>query len=390
MKPVYLVDYARSAFTRAHPSKPEVDQFADIRGDQLLAQLIDHTLDKADYSGTEVDDLTVGCALPVKEQWNFGGRYPLYLSTLGEQCSSRSIDQQCGSGLAAMRFAAMNIASGTAEIAMAGGYEHMTRVPMGAQLFKEGVLTVPQISKQDYDVDILMNMGLTAEALAAVANIGRTQMDEFAYSSHQKAAAAEQAGFFKGEIVALKNTAGQTVEKDACIRADATCERLATLRSVFKEEGLVTAGNSSPLTTGAALAVLMSEEAMTRTNARPLARIVTCVDFGTKPELMGQGVVPAVEKALTIAGLTAQDIDFWEINEAFSVVPLYALEALKIEAVRVNVKGGALALGHPMGASGIRLAGTLAHILEQEGGRYGCASACIGGGQGIAMIIEKI
>lgn len=390
MKPVYLVDYGRSAFTRAHPFKPEVDLFADIRGDQLLAKLIDNILDRGNYGPSEVDDLTVGCALPVKEQWSFGGRYPIYMSALGEQCSSRSIDQQCGSGLSAIRSAALNIASGAADIAMAGGYEHMTRVPMGPTLFKEGVLTVPEISEENYDVALMMNMGLTAENLAEVSAIGRQEMDEFSCLSHQKAANALQAGFFDQEIVPLTNNAGVTVSKDACIRGDTTAEKLSQLRSVFKEDGLVTAGNSSPLTTGAALAVLMSEEAVLRTGAKPLARIVTCVDHGTKPELMGQGVVPAVLKALRIAGLSTQQIDHWEINEAFSVVPLYAMKTLGLNASAVNVNGGALAIGHPMGASGIRLAGTLAHILEQKNGRYGCATACIGGGQGIALIIERL
>ncbi|PCI54601.1 MAG: acetyl-CoA acetyltransferase [Alphaproteobacteria bacterium] len=390
MKPVYLVDYGRSAFTRAHPFKPEVDLFADIRGDQLLAKLIDNILAKASYGPAEVEDITVGCALPVKEQWNFGGRYPIYLSTLGEQCSSRSIDQQCGSGLSAIGYEALKIASGAVDIAMAGGYEHMTRVPMGPTLFKEGILTVPEISEDDYDVAVVMNMGLTAENLAQKANIGRTEMDDFACSSHQKATAAKDTGFFDQEIVPLENNAGLMVEKDACVRAETTYEKLSQLRSVFKEGGLVTAGNSSPLTTGAALCVLMSEEAMARTGKKPLARIVACADHGTKPELMGQGVVPAVEKALRMADLAVDQIGYWEINEAFSVVPLYAMKTLGIDEGLVNVNGGALAIGHPMGASGIRLAGTLAHILRQENGRYGCATACIGGGQGIALIIERL
>jgi len=392
MKNVYLVSYSRSAFTRAHPYKQEIDLFADISGDQLLAQLINHQLKEGNFSGEEVDDLSIGCALQVKEQWSFGGRYPILLSQLGDQCASRSIEQQCGSGLAALRFSALNIASGAADIAMAAGYEHMTRVPMGPSLFEQGILQVPDINRYNssYEMDVVMNMGLTAENLASSKHFSRIQMDKFSETSHQKASIARDAGFFQGEIIPLINMNNLKVVKDACIREETTAEKLSQLKPAFKENGLITAGNSSPLSTGAALIVLMSEEALLKTGMKPLARIVSIADRGTKPEMMGQGVIPAVEKALNIAGLKANDIDFWEINEAFSVVPLYAQQYFNIKNKQLNIKGGALALGHPLGASGIRLAGTLARILISEESRYGCAAACIGGGQGIAMIIERM
>tara|TARA_R110001592_G_scaffold5627_5_gene30992 strand:+ start:8354 stop:9532 length:1179 start_codon:yes stop_codon:yes gene_type:complete len=392
MKNVYLVSYSRSAFTRAHPYKKEVDLFADISGDQLLAQLIDHQLEKGNFDGEDVDDLSVGCALQVKEQWNFGGRYPILLSKLGDQCASRGIEQQCGSGLAALRYSALNIASGSADIAMAAGYEHMTRVPMGPSLFEQGILEVPDVSNYDssYDMDVVMNMGLTAENLANKTHITREQMDVFSEASHRKASLARDEGFYQGEITPLFNNNKLEVTEDACIRKETSVDKLSQLKPAFKENGFITAGNSSPLSTGAALIVLMSEDALIKTGMKPLARIVSIADRGTKPELMGQGVIPAVEKALTVAGLTANDIDFWEINEAFSVVPLYAQQHFNIKDKKLNIKGGALALGHPLGASGIRLAGTLARILTSEKSRYGCAAACIGGGQGIAMIIERI
>jgi len=391
MKDVYLVSYSRSAFTRAHPFKKEVDLFADISGDELLTQLIDHQLAEGSFGGEDVDELSIGCALQVKEQWNFGGRYPVLLSQLGDQCASRGIEQQCGSGLAAIRYSALSIASGAADITMAAGYEHMTRVPMGPSLFEQGVLAVPDIARNpDYDVDVVMNMGLTAENLANNKGITREQMDSFAETSHRKSSLARDEGFFQGEITPVINTAKVEVTQDACIREGTTADKLSQLKPAFKEGGLITAGNSSPLSTGAALIVLMSKEALIKTGMKPLARIVSIADRGTKPELMGQGVIPAVEKALSVAGLKATDIDFWEINEAFSVVPLYAQQYFNINDDQLNIKGGALALGHPLGASGIRLAGTLARILTSQESRYGCAAACIGGGQGIAIIIERM
>ncbi|QEW07267.1 acetyl-CoA C-acyltransferase [Nitrincola iocasae] len=389
MKPVYLSHYRRTAFTRAHPKKPEVDAFSSLSGPALLAKLIDEVLDTTQLQTDQVDDLSLGCALGVKEQWSFGGRYPILQTAIGDQCASRMIDQQCGSGLAAMRMASLNIASGGADIALAGGYEHMTRVPMGPALFKEGILTVPQL-QPDYDVARVMNMGLTAESLAKLGDISRETMDRFACRSHQLASAAREQGFLAGEILAVDTPAQAGYSLDACIRESTTLETLSALKPAFDENGQITAGNSSPLTSGAGLAVLMSEQALQTSGLEPLARVVACVDRGTRPELMGQGVVPAVEKLLALTGLRAEQIDFWEINEAFSVVPLYAIQTLQLDAERVNIHGGALALGHPLGATGIRLAGTLARTLQQQQGRYGIAAACIGGGQGIALLLEGI
>lgn len=391
MTTAYLVDYARTAFTRAHPRKPEVDAWSGDRGHVLLSQVIDGLLDRARVPGTEIEDLSVGCALPVKEQWSFGGRYPQWLSSVGIQCPTRQIDQQCGSGLAALRTTAREIEAGAIDMGLAGGYENMSRVPMGPTLFQEGVLTVPEAlqGREDLDLTVAMNMGLTAERLARENGLSREDMDAFAVQSHQKAALAEQEGWFAGERLALRNAEGQPVETDANIRPDTTADKLAELKPAFSEDGDVTAGNSSPLTTGAGAALLMSEAAMKRHGLAPMARMVAVADCGVPPETMGAGAAVAAERALRIAGLTASDVDAWEINEAFSAVPLYAIRSLEIDPDRVNLFGGALALGHPLGATGIRLAGTLARALQHRGGRYGCATACVGGGQGIAMIIER-
>lgn len=388
MKPIYLTHYQRSAFTRAHPKKTVLDDFAELSGVTLMSRLIDHCLQETAVSAESVDDLTLGCALGVQEQWSFGGRYPVLQSKLGDQCASRLLDQQCGSGLAALRYASLLIASGAADIALAGGYENMTRVPMGPHLFEQGVLTVPPMQAH-YDVDKVMNMGLTAEDLAIKGQISRYEMDEYACRSHQHAALAQQQAFFDAEIVALEKADGEQVQRDACIRPETDMATLAALRPAFKQQGCVTAGNSSPLTSGAALAMLMSESALLQTGMQPLARVIACVDRGTQPELMGQGVVTAIQKLLHHTGVDAQQIDFWEINEAFSVVPLYAIKQLQLDPERVNIHGGAIALGHPLGASGIRLAGSLSRILQQQQGRLGVAAACIGGGQGLAMLIER-
>lgn len=389
MNPVYLTYYKRSAFSRAHPKKTEVDAFAQLRGDSMLAQLIEGALHKGAIDSQSVDELTIGCALGIKEQWSFGGRYSVLQTELGDQCASRSLDQQCGSGLAAIRSASLNIASGSADIALAAGYENMTRIPMGPSLFAEGSLTVPPDCRSEYNLEIALNMGLTAENLMRHAGISRQQMDSFALNSHQRADAAQQRGFFADEIQALDTGESNSCALDANIRAQSSLEQLAQLHPAFDPEGQITAGNSSPLTSGAALCVLMSEAALAKTGTKAIARILGVADRGVKPELMGSAVVPAVERLLQQFKLNAQEIDLWEINEAFSVVPLFAIEQLDIDPLRVNINGGALALGHPLGATGIRLAGTLARALAENNGRYGIAAACIGGGQGIALLIER-
>ncbi|MCH8531735.1 MAG: acetyl-CoA C-acyltransferase [Saccharospirillum sp.] len=393
MNPVYLTHYQRTAFSRAHPKKVGVDSLADWPADRLLALLIDHSLEVSGIGPDRVDDLSLGCALAVKEQWSFGGRYPLMQSRLGDQAATRMIDQQCGSSLAALRFGMMTIGCGAADIALAGGYEQMTRVPMGPALFKEGTLgvpTMPEHNGKTYEMGVALNMGLTAERLAEQSGISRAQMDAFACRSHQRAHQAQKQGFFKNEILPVAVSGSESFSQDACIRPDTQPDALAQLPAAFSENGDITAGNSSPLTSGASLAMLMSEVALEETGATPLARVVACADRGTRPELMGQGVVPAVQRLLLKSGLTVSDIDLWEINEAFSVVPLYAQQRLGIADDKLNIQGGALALGHPLGATGVRLAGTLARSLQITQGRYGIAAACIGGGQGIALLVERV
>lgn len=395
MRDVYLADYARSAFSRAHPRKPEVDAWADTRSDALLASVLDGLLARSGVDGAAVEDLSIGCALPVKEQWSFGGRYPLWLAKhlgpQGQACATRQIDQQCGSGLAALRSTAREIQAGVVEVGMAGGVENMTRVPMGPALFKEGVLTSPQaLQTADWlALDVVLNMGLTAERLAKIAGISREAMDALAFSSHQRAAAANVAGHFDAERLILNNAAGEPVSADSNIRADTSAERLAGLDPVFMQGGVVTAGNSSPLTSGAAATLLMSEAALRQHGISPLTRVVAIADCGVKPEEMGAGAATAIQRALKQAQLTPDKIGVWEINEAFAAVPLHVMGELSLDPESINIWGGAMALGHPLGATGIRLAGTLSRLLHARQQRFGCAAACIGGGQGIAIILER-
>jgi acetyl-CoA C-acetyltransferase len=251
----------------------------------------------------------------------------------------------------------------------------------------------PKLMRRTEAWDMLtgMNMGLTAELLAEKQGYSRAQLDAFAVRSHRRAAAALDQGFLQGEIMPLSadgTSATPGFALDQSIRPETSLADLAQLKTVFKADGLITAGNSSPLTVGAAAMVLMSEELAKSRGLAPTARILTTATAGVRPELMGTGPVPAAQKALRHAGLNIQDIDYWEINEAFSVVVLHAAEQLGLNLDQINVHGGALAIGHPLGATGIRLVGTLARTLQLTETQRGCATACVGGGQGIATVIE--
>ncbi|MGY0398804.1 MAG: thiolase family protein [Ostreibacterium sp.] len=259
-KDVYIVAYKRSAFSRAHPDKKGIDLFKDIRGDELLATLIKDNIKKAHYSENDIDDLTIGCALNVKEQWSFGGKYPAYMADLGFQCASRMVEQQCGSGIAAIKIAMLSIASGHANIAYASGYENMSRIPMGPTLFDQGMITNPVNKVPDhYDMNTILNRGITAENLAKKGNISRVEMDEFAFNSHTKANHSVKSNFLNEEILIIKPPQG-VADKDTNIRPEINIKKLSELNSAFIENGDITAGNSSPLTSGAGLITLMSTE----------------------------------------------------------------------------------------------------------------------------------
>ncbi len=393
MRDVVIASYVRSAQSRCRPNDPGRDWLFKIRTDDLLAKLLPVAISRAGLEARDVDDFIVGCAQGVGENFSIGGRVPTLLANLDKRTSSKQVDEQCGSTMAALQIGFMEIAQGFADVVMCGGMEHMGRIPMGGdgkidlnlRLFSDPSLL-------HWDFMTAMNMGLTAENMAAM-GYQREDMDAWGARSHQLAYKAQQEGFFEGEILPVDVPQADgtimTVDTDQAVRPDATAEDMAKLRPVFKKNGTIHAGNASPLNAGASALVLMDRETAEAKGIKPLARIVSIGFAGVEPNIMGTGPVPSTIRALKAAGLEASDIDYWEINEAFAVVALYAIKELGIDPDKVNVKGGGIAIGHPLGATGGRLVGTLARILQQEGGRYGCATMCVGGGQGVAMIIEN-
>jgi acetyl-CoA C-acetyltransferase len=276
--------------------------------------------------------------------------------------------------------------------------EHLTHIPNGPPLEERGFIDInhrlfTQEEYKHWDILTTIRMGLTAEKLFSQTKFTREDMDRWAVRSHELAAKALKDGFFKGEILPIEaeQSDGTTmiVDRDQSIREDATYEALVALKPAFKTDGAVTAGSSSALTVGAGCTLLMSKETAKKKKIQPLATIRSIGVAGVDPTIMGVGPVPSTLKALQKAKLNVKDIDYWEINEAFCIVTLNCIKELGIDADKVNVMGGGIAIGHPLGATGIRLVGTLARILQLKGGRYGCATACVGGGQGVTTIIEK-
>ena len=398
MKEVVIAGYLRTALSRSRPNDPARDWFHKLRSDDLLAKLLPELIRRTGIQAKEIDDFIVGSALGVTEQWSYGGRFPIFLANLPETIAAKFIDQQCGSSMAGIQVGFMEIAMGFADIVMVGGMEHMTRVPMGAMANKSGGITInPRLftdpAYNHWDMMTTMNMGLTAEKLFSQSQFTKEDMDRWGTRAHQRAAQAQKEGFFKGEIFPIEAEQADgkkiVVDCDQAVRQDATLEGMKDLKPAFKPDGVITAGNSSPLNAGATSMMLMSKETAKKKGVKPLATIRAIGFAGVDPSIMGIGPVPASRKALKAAGLEVKDIDYWEINEAFCIVALNCIKELGIDPDRVNVKGGGTAIGHPLGATGIRLVGTLARILEAQKGRLGLANACVGGGQGVATIIER-
>jgi len=391
---VVLIDYLRTPFSRSRPKEPDKDLFNCWRMDQLAAKLMNTIIERIKLDPVLIDEVIVGTGNPILETNTAGGRYPLLLGKLPVSIAAQQIDTTCGSSLNGVRTAAMSIASGYADIIFICGTEHMTHVPLDG-----GGATRPPYDlwidhQYDYlDMDNARNLGLTAEKLLKKTSYTRADMDAWAVRSHQLAAKAQKEGYFKEEImpveVTLADGSKQILEHDVCVRADTSMEALAGLKPAYKPDGKITAGNSSPLNAGATCMLVMSREKADSMGLTPLASFVSFGVAGVEPSTMGEGPVPATQKALKYAGMKINEIDYFEINEAFSIVPMYAIKELGINPDRVNVKGGALAIGHPLGASGLRLIGTLARILQKENAKFGSASMCCGMGQGVACIIKK-
>ena len=398
MREVVIAGYLRTAQSRSRPNDPSKDCFHQLRSDELLAKLLPEVIGRTGLAPGQIDDFLVGSALGVSEQWTFGGRDPLFLADLPDTIAAKFIDQQCGSSMACVHVGFMEIATGAADVVLAGGMEHMTRVPMnmvagGSDIISKNPKLFEDERYRHWDMPTTVNMGLTAEKLFSRTDFTREDLDRWGARSHELASSAIENGFFSGEIlpVEVKQEDGSTttIDRDQSVRSNATFEGMAGLKPVFRENGVITAGNSSPLNAGASAMVLMSKDKARAEGVTPLATIRSIGFAGVDPTIMGHGPVPASRKALSMAGLTAGQIDFWEINEAFCIVALNCIKELSIQPEKVNVMGGGTAIGHPLGATGIRLVGTLARILEARQGRYGCANACCGGGQGVATIIER-
>jgi len=388
---VVIIDYLRSPFSRSRPKEPEKDLLNGYRMDEVLAMLWNEMIKRNKLDPKEIDEAITGTANPLLENFTFGGKFPAFYANLPFEISTQQVDQQCGSALCGVRTGAMSIACGYADVVLCGGIEHMTHIPMGgggAIKYPDGLINDPKYKR--IDLMFSVNMGFTAQKLQEMAGITREDMDKFALRSHQLAGQSKE--WLKGEImpveITLPDGSKQKFDYDASVRGDTTLEQLAGLKPAYKPDGTITAGTSSPLNAGATAMLIMSKDKAKKLGLKPIASFVSFGVAGVDPTIMGEGPVPSTKKALAAAGLKAKDIDYWEINEAFAVVTLRAVQEFGLKWEQVNVHGGAMAIGHPLGASGIRLVGTLARVLQEKKGKYGVATMCEGGGQGIAAIIK--
>jgi len=398
MEEAVIVSYLRTPFSRSRPREPERDVFNSLRMDDMAGRLVQEMIQRTKINPEEIGDVITGTAMPVLEQWLYGGRTINFLAKLPFNVPAQGIDRQCVSSMSTIHQGAMEIMLGYSDIVISCGIEHMTHIPAlgGGGQGQVPVQPNPRLFTEEFkewDMMTTMNMGLTAEKLFAETTFTREDMDRWALKSHQMAAKAVEEGYFKGEILPVEAVQAdgtkRVFDNDLSIRGTTSMEALAQLQPAFKPDGQITAGNSSPLNAGACAMMLMSKKKAQKYNLKPLAKIISMGWAGVDPTVMGKGPVPSSRMALAHAGLEAKDIDFWEINEAFVIVALYTMKELGIDPEKVNVKGGATAIGHPLGASGTRLVGTVARILNVEGGKYGLATACVGGGQGAATILER-
>jgi 3-oxoadipyl-CoA thiolase len=376
----------------------------DVRPDDLAALVIAEAVQRAGIDGDSVEDVILGCANQAGEDNRNVARMALLLAGLPIHVAGQTVNRLCGSGLQAVNSAAQAIQTGMGDTFVAGGVESMTRAPfvLGKadsafsrnMKLEDTTLGWRFMNPKLTAVHHPYSMGETAENVAEKYKISRADQDAFALRSHQRAVAAQQSGRFAAEIVPVtipqKKGEPVIVALDEHPRADTTLQKLAALKAAFRKDGSVTAGNSAGINDGAAALVMMAQSRAQKFGLRPRARIVASAVAGVDPAYMGLGPIPATRKVLQRAGLSIKDMDLVELNEAFAVQVLECVRELEIDEERLNVNGGAIALGHPLGCSGARLVVTLLHELERRGGRYGLATMCIGVGQGIATIIERI
>ncbi|MBT2217931.1 thiolase family protein [Virgibacillus dakarensis] len=359
-----------------------------IRAEELAAKPLEEVVKRAGISPSLVEDVIFGCVSQVGEQAFDIARQAALIANYPIEVPGTTIDRQCGSSQQAVHFAAQAIISGDMDVVVPGGIESMSRVPMGSNT--QGVKLSESLTTK-YEI---INQGLSADRIATKWGFSREQMDEFSLESHRKAIAARQDGRFAKEILPLEiplpDGTKTVVKDDEGPRADTTLEKLETLKPAFKEDGSITAGNSSQISDGAVAILLMSREKAEGLGLRPRFRVIARSVIGSDPTLMLTGPIPATEKVLKKAGLSINDIDIFEVNEAFASVPLAWLDETGADPEKLNPNGGAIALGHPLGASGGRLMVTMMHELERTGGRYGLQTMCEGHGMANATIIERL
>jgi len=392
MKEAVIVSIARTAVGKAPRGT-----LRNTRPDEMAAAVIREVLRRAPgLDSSEVEDVILGCAMPEAEQGNNVARVASLRAGLPVSCSAMTINRFCSSGLQAIAVASERIMAGFAEVVVAGGTETMSMIPMGGYHFAPNPYLI------EHYPDSYLNMGLTAENLARKYHISRQRQDEFALRSHQRALAAITEGRFKDEIVPLEvaevspngkdkpQTLQIRFETDEGPRGDTSLDALAKLKPAFHAHGTVTAGNASQMSDGAAAALVMSAEKARTLGFKPLARFVSFATAGCLPEEMGIGPIYAVPKALKLAGLNLSNIDVIELNEAFAAQALSVIDLAQLDPERVNVNGGAIALGHPLGCTGAKLTATLLGELKRRNAKYGMVTMCVGGGMGAAGIFENL
>lgn len=372
-----IAGYVRSPFRFAGKG-----ELAAVRPDDMAAEVVKELVKRTGIEPADIEDLILGCAFPEGEQGFNLARILVPMAGLPLSVGGVTVNRFCGSSMQSIHQAAGAIASGSGQVFICAGVESMSRIPMGGF----NPMINPAVAKS-YP-EIYISMGETAENLARKYQIGRAAQEKFALNSQQKATKAREAGKLKDEIVSITAPNGSVVSEDGCIRPETTLEGLSSLKPAFDADGLVTAGTSSPLTDGASATLIVSEEYAKAHGMKIMARIRSIGVSGCAPEIMGIGPVGATKKALERAKLTIKDIDIGELNEAFAVQAMSVIQEIGIDESKVNLDGGALAIGHPLGASGARITGKAASLLVREGKQFALSTMCIGGGQGIATILE--